>query len=477
MGDRNDSVPPALGGADAGGGIASSARRQRRRRTAPPRSARGVSEREREFIAAIGRFYGDAANADHKTRAGRYRDALGELVAKRPDDAEATLFYALALLGTAPPTDATRAQQKKAVELLTPLVAKMPNHPGVTHYIIHGLDYPELAAHGLDAARRYARIAPASPHALHMPSHVFVRLGLWPEAIASNLDSAASARARAAKYPVFAAYETLHALDYLAYAYLQSGQDDEARAVVEEAAALAGANDEPTFQAAYALAAIPARYALEREQWSEAAALPLATTKGGASDRFIADRYAYAPAIDLVSRRRSARRGAAISPRPKRPSWRSPSSSRSSPSRRRPVRTTGPATSSRSGSRSAGWLAHARGQDAEALDLLKKAAELEAKVGKHPVSPGSVLPARELLADLLLELGRSREALVEYESSLVSTPNRLRSLDGAARAAELAGEADRGKTLRNLVAALTASGTRHTAHAVKSPAPARTSGG
>jgi tetratricopeptide (TPR) repeat protein len=413
-----------------------------------------TTARERGYVEAIGRFYADATAADHRTRAVRYRDAMAALAASQPGDPEATIFHALAILGTASPKDATHAEQRRASELLVPLVAKLPNHPAVAHYMIHALDYPELAAQGLDAARRYARIAPDSPHALHMPSHVFVRLGLWPEAIASNRDSASSARARAAKYPVFAAYETLHALDYLAYAYLQIGQEDAARAVVEEATSLSGIHDEPTFQAAYALAAIPARFALERGRWSEAAALPVAVSKGGASDRFVGERYAYAPAMTWYAKALGAAREGDVAAaetalenlaRAQRQLAASPPPG--------PYDWAGYVESQRLAA--AGWLAHARERDVEAIELLRRAADLEEKVGKHPVTPGSVLPARELLGDLYNEIGRPREALVEYELALVSTPNRLRSLVGAARAAESAGEAGRGKTLRNLVAALT----------------------
>ena len=196
------------------------------------------SEREKAWIAAIGTFYADSEHADHATRAGRYRDALAAIAARDPDDHEARIFEALLLLGTAPLRDTTYAQQKKAVEILTPLVAEHPEHPGIAHYLIHSLDYPSLANLALDAARRYARIAPSSAHALHMPSHIFVRLGLWPESIASNLDSAGSARAARSLYPETASFDQLHALDYLAYAYLQTGQDAEAKAVAARAAAL-----------------------------------------------------------------------------------------------------------------------------------------------------------------------------------------------------------------------------------------------
>jgi hypothetical protein len=431
---------------------------------APPAGANPPTERERGYVAAIGAFYADAPNADHKTRAGRYRDALGELAKKYPDDPEATMFYALVLIGTAPPSDATHAQQRKAVDLLIPLVEKLPNHPGVAHYMIHGLDFPDVAAQGLDAARRYARIAPSSPHALHMPSHVFVRLGLWPETIASNRDSAASARAMGGGYGAPGAKDELHALDYLVYAYLQSGQDDDAAAVVAQTAELAASSKEPAFQAAYALAAVPARYALERERWAEAAALPAAFTKDGAADGYIAKNYAYVPAITWFAHALGAARSGDV------PAAEAAAAALAA-EQQKLAKSPPPGSYDWAGYvesqrlAAAGWIARAKGKNDEAIALLSQATELEERVGKSPVTPGSLLPARELLADLYLELGRPREALAEYERSLVATPNRLRSLGGAARAAELAGEADRGKTLRNLIAALTASGTRHGAQA------------
>jgi hypothetical protein len=331
--------------------------------------------------------------------------------------------------------------------------------------MIHSLDYPELAAQGLDAARRYARIAPGSPHALHMPSHVFIRLGLWPESIASNRDSADAALALADKYPAASAFDALHALDYLVYAYLQGSQDAEARAALAEVAELATLGmKQPTFAAAYSLAAAPARYALEREAWSEAAALPLSMTKSGAIDPFIEERYAYTSAITYFARAIGAAKtgdvaaaGAAISElatRQQRLAKSPPPGVYDWASHVEAQRMTATA-----------FLERAKGNDEKALELLTASAALEERVGKNPVTPGSVLPARELLADLYLELGRPREALVQYESSLVQAPNRLRSLQGAARAAEKAGESERARTLRNLVSAITASGEPRTTHA------------
>jgi len=406
------------------------------------------SEREREWIAAIGAFYADFEHADHATRAGRYRDALAALAAKYPDDHEARIFEALLLLGTAPPRDPTHAQQKKAVEILTPFVAEHPEHPGVAHYLIHSLDYPDLANLALDAARRYARIAPASAHALHMPSHIFVRLGLWPETIASNLDSAASAERSRGLYADTAAFDELHALDYLEYAYLQTGQDAEAKAVLARAAALWDPKAAPQFAAYYALAAIPVRYALERGDWKAAAALPDPLPPEAMG------RIAYVEAIPAYGRAIGAARSGdparaaaeiahlaqlqaklAAAPPPGPYDW------------------AGHVEATRLAA--AGVLAQAQGDREEAIRRLTAAADLDAKVGKHPVTPGTVLPPRELLADLLLEAGKPVEALAAYEAELVQTPNRLRALAGAARAAERAGQSDRARTLETLVASLT----------------------
>jgi len=308
----------------------------------------------------------------------------------------------------------------------------------------------------LDAARRYARIAPSSAHALHMPSHIFIRLGLWPESIASNRDSAASARAKTARYPEAAAFDALHALDYLAYAHLQEGDVEAARAALSEAADLAGVGREPTFAAAYALAAIPARLALEREAWREAASLPLSLTKSAAVDPVIEQRYAYVTAITWFARALGAARSgdsaaaetaiAEVAVRQKRLAASPPPG---------PYDWAGHVEAQRL--TASAWLARSRGNNDEALLRMKEAAELEAKVGKHPVTPGSVLPARELLGDLYLELERPREALAAYEEALLETPNRLRSLRGAAKSAGLAGDAQRERTFRNLIDAISVS--------------------
>ena len=220
------------------------------------------TERERGYIAAISAFYRDADRLDHRARAQAYSDAMMQLSEQLTDDHEARIFYALSLLGTAPPDDASFANQKQAAAILNGLLPLEPKHPGIAHYMIHSFDYPQLAADALPAAHAYSKIAPDSPHALHMPSHIFTRLGLWQDSIASNLASAdAGRRLVAQRHPGAASMDTLHALDYLEYAYLQIGDEAAAQRVIAEAAA-AKTLDDPAFQAGYALTAIPARFAL-----------------------------------------------------------------------------------------------------------------------------------------------------------------------------------------------------------------------
>jgi len=231
------------------------------------------TQRERDYIAAIEVFYKDSNKVPHRERALAWRNAMRQLSARYPEDREAAIFFALALIATAPPADKTYASQKHAAEILNRILPEQPNHPGIAHYLIHSYDSPQLAIFALPAARDYAKIAPASPHALHMPSHIFTRLGLWQESIESNLASAAAAKKYVAKtMPGAISQDQLHAMDYLAYAYLQTCQDEKAKRVSDEAAPVSRV-DQQVFQAAYAFAAIPARYALERKRWSAAAAL------------------------------------------------------------------------------------------------------------------------------------------------------------------------------------------------------------
>ena len=255
-----------------------------------------ATPREKDYIAAIETYYRDADKLDHRTRAAAYENAMEQLYRRYPEDREAAVFYALALNATAAPTDKTYANQLKAGAILDKVFAEQPDHPGVAHYIIHSYDYPPLAGRGLVAARGYAKPAPSVPHAQHMPSHFFTRLGLWQESIDSNRASAAAGKAYYAKLGKDTVWDqTLHALDYVVYAYLQTGQDKQARAVLEELGAMQKSEPE-SFVAAYAYAAIPTRLALEQHRWSEAAALT------PASKTFPWDRFAWAEAITSFGR-------------------------------------------------------------------------------------------------------------------------------------------------------------------------------
>src|SRR5436309_8245421 len=226
----------------------------------------GGSDREREFIEALSFIYANADSLPYDDRANRYAAAMGKLAERNPDAAECQIFYALALLATAPPTDSGHANQKKAAALLEPLFQKYPQHPGVPHYLIHACDNSEMATRGLEAARRYSQIATSAPHALHMPSHIYTRLGMWDESIASNLAAQKAARAQSDKG------EELHAMDYLVYAYLQLGRDADAARVLDELRAIPRL-DGSDFKIGYAASAMPARYAIERRQWREATQL------------------------------------------------------------------------------------------------------------------------------------------------------------------------------------------------------------
>lgn len=397
------------------------------------------SERERGYIEAINAFYRDAATRDHRARAQAYETAMEKLVAAHPDDDEAAIFHALALLGTAPPPDATYRQQKRAAEILNRLLPEHGDHPGILHYTIHAFDYPELASLALPAARSYAKVAASSPHALHMPSHIFTRLGLWEESIASNLDSAAAAKRQVARtHPGATSFDDLHALDYLEYAYLQTGDDKKARQVMEETAR-ASRFDDQNIAAAYAVAAVPARYALERRDWRAAAGLALPAVE------LPWERFPHVRAIVHFTNALGTARLGDVD-RAKKGGLAGLEAVHTELVEQPPAELydwAGQVEAMRLAA--AGWIAFAEGRKDEAVKLLTAAAEREEKVGKHPVTPGSVLPARELLGDLLVELGRPVEALAAYEASLAGAPKRLNGLAGAARAAELAGDKARAR--------------------------------
>jgi tetratricopeptide (TPR) repeat protein len=390
--------------------------------------------REQAYIAAMETFYKDYENLDHRSRTFAYSDAMKWVHQLNPSDHEAGVFYALTLIatGTMSP-DKSYARQKEAAQILNRILAREPQHPGVAHYLIHSYDYPALAELALPAARGYAKIAPASAHAQHMPSHIFIRLGLWQEAIGSNQDAEAAAKSFAVRNHMSGAWdEQLHAMDYLAYAFLQRAQDKHAAEILDELTRLRKV-EPPTFKVAYAYTAIPARYALERRQWSEAAKL---TLPAGELGELLLNRFPWAKghlhfarAIgaarsgDTIAARREVDELAAI--------------------RQKLVEVKGDYDWAKQVDIqrliASAWVDYAEGKHDEALKLARSAADLDDATEKHPVTPGSILPAREQLGELLLELKQPAAALQEFETSFHSTPNRFNGLYGAARAARLAG--------------------------------------
>lgn len=396
-------------------------------------AANAKTERERDYIAAVEAYYRDADKLDHRARALAFEAGMERVYRKNPNDREAGIFYALAILGTASPADKTYASQKKAAEILNRLLPDMPEHPGIAHYLIHSFDYPSLAGLALPAARSYARIASDAPHALHMPSHIFTRLGLWEDSIQSNLASAAAAQKYVAKAaPGATAFDDMHAEDYLEYAYLQLGRDSEAGSVVERVGRV-DRLDVPNFAAAYALAAVPTRYAIERQKWAEAAKLEARPAS------FPWQKFRNAEAILCFGRALGAARSGDLA------------AAREALGRLEAIEKeldqkgdkywSGQVAIQRL--EAASWIARAEGKSEDALRLARSAAELEASTEKHPVTPGSIVPARELLGDLLLELKQPAAALQEYEASLATSPNRLHGLAGATRAASGSGDRDK----------------------------------
>jgi tetratricopeptide (TPR) repeat protein len=386
------------------------------------------TQRERDYIGAIEVFYKDSDKVPHRQRALSWRNAMQRLSARYPEDHEAAIFYALALIATAPPAGKTYADQKQAAAILNRILPEQPDHPGIAHYLIHSYDSPQLAILALPAARAYAKIAPASPHALHMPSHIFTRLGLWDESIQSNLASAAAAKIQMAKtLPAATSQDQLHAMDYLAYAYLQTCQDEKAKRIVDEAESVSKI-DQQVFQAAYAFAAIPARYALERRRWSAAAALQARPAW------FPWMHFRHAEAITHFARALgSARTGNIAQARAEieviteiEQAIRQSQEDYDWAAQVEVQRLTAVA-----------WLKHAEGNEESALRPMRAAADLEDSMQKHPVTPGPVLPARELLGELLMELDQPARALPEFEEVLRTSPNRFNAIYGAGRAAEL----------------------------------------
>ena len=373
-----------------------------------------ATERERGFIQAAGLVFQDAANVPYSTRDQNYERAMAELASKSKDDVEAQVFYALALLSNASPTDKTHSRQKEAAELLEPLYRAYPQHPGIPHYLIHAYDNAELASRGLPAAKVYSLIAPSAPHALHMPSHIFTRLGLWDDSIASNL----AARDAARKAGDIG--EELHIMDYLVYAYLQTGRDADAEQVIEQLKAMPKSNSSD-FKAGYAATAMPIRYAVERRQWADAAAIvppvsapphviAMAIWARGLGQARSGHPAEAAVAVGDMQRIEDQLRSAGNT------YW----ANQVKIMKREVV----------------AWSAQAQGKHDEAVVTMRKAADEEDAIEKLPVTPGPIVPAREQLGELLLEQGHPGMAYKEFEIALISSPGRRGALLGAAESAE-----------------------------------------
>jgi tetratricopeptide (TPR) repeat protein len=381
--------------------------------------------RERQFIEAAAAYYAGSAIPPVE-RAQAYEKAMAQTAQANPRDTEAQTFYALALLATAPPADRTHINQKRAAEILEPLYRDQPQHPGLAHYLIHAYDSAELASRGLAAARAYSKIAPSAPHALHMPSHIFTRMGYWDDSIASNQ------AARAAAHTEGDVGEELHAMDYLTYAYLQRGSNAEAARVIDDMRGMSGLVG-GEFKVGYAATAMPVRFAIEQRQWDKAASLqPMPQL----APHVVAIVY-WARAMG------QARRG-------------HPQEAQSDIAKLndcvRQLQSSGTAywlnqTEVLSEAAQA-WLLKAQGKSDEAVRRLRSAADKEDAVEKLPVTPGPIVPAREQLGDLLLELKRPQEALREFQAALQEAPGRRGALTGAIQAAELTGDAKTAARLR-----------------------------
>ena len=418
MGHRHELVPSDLGASPE------STLKRGQQEIEKAQKIGAKTERERDYIAALAVFYHDPASNNYLQRATAYSDAMAKLYQRYPTDLEAGAFYALSLLAAEPPNDTSLANRKKAVAVLNPIFLQEPDHPGLAHYIIHASDNPQMAPMALDAARRYAEIAPSSAHAVHMPSHIFARLGLWQEDIQANLKSVALTQQSGAMY--MHGHE-LHAMHFLLYAYLQTGQDEAARQVLEQAkqiiatAPTNGDNSGMLEYYGFAAAHFPALYDLETRHWTDAAALQPAANAPPYLQRITwwACTIASARMGDVEATRRNAQKfdTAEAATRKSKDAYvlDGPNSMRGEVH---------------------AWLAFAEKQNDEALRQMRQVADTQDQMGKAEVD----IPAREMLADMLLQLNRPQEALVEYEKSMKIDPNRFNELAGAARAAELAHE-------------------------------------
>ncbi|MGR8946707.1 MAG: tetratricopeptide repeat protein [Gammaproteobacteria bacterium] len=377
--------------------------------------------RERDYIDAVGLLYENYETTEDHPRAVAFEKAMEKLVERNPNDIEAAIFYAMALNGTADLTDKTYAQPLRAAKILESAFEAQPNHPGIAHYIIHSYDAPALAKHALPAAQQYASIAPAAPHALHMPSHTFTRLGHWQQSIETNLRSADAAMAAGSPG------EALHAIDYMTYAYLQTGQDKAAAIALPRAAKIFDQlppNDRYLVAGAYAAAAVPTRYALERGDWAAAIAVPNVQSPAPFVDAIVEFSHGIGAArsADIATASKAvANLKASEQKLEKNPYW---------AGRVEIQRTIVEA-----------WLENARGNHTAAVTAMNKALELENASEKSAISPGPLAPAGEQLGELLLELGQAEEALAAFQTAVEKEPGRFRGLYGAAVAAQQTGNA------------------------------------
>jgi len=391
------------------------------------------SQRENDLIAAIGAYYTDFESRDQRTRLQLYTKAMEEVANRYPNDDEIQIYYALALNVSASPLDKTYANQLKAASILEQIFTRQPQHPGVAHYLIHTYDYPPIAQRGLEAAKRYAKIAEAAPHAQHMPSHIFTRVGYWNESIASNAKAAELARAGKE------GDDQLHAMDYMVYALLQLGRDEEARKLIDEARTVTNFNAERN-TGPFALAASPARYAVERGDWQAAESLELRPSK-----------FAYVDAMTHFARALGALRLG--KPDQAKTDIAALAALRDQLREKKDAYWSGQVDVQWQAATA--WALYAEGKFDEAAKTMSTAADAEDKTEKGTVTPGPLVPARELYGFMLLERGKAHEALAAFEATLAKEPNRLRTLIGAAKAAELAYDIEKARDYYRMIVGLT----------------------
>lgn len=409
-----------------------------------------ATPRETAYIDALKAFFSGTDTSTHMIRARAYEERMAGLYSENLDDPEAAVFYALALLATQDPHDKSYANQFKSAGLLNWVRASQPGHPGVMHYLIHSYDFPGLAHLALDVAKTYAQAAPDSAHAQHMPSHIFTRLGLWDLSLSSNHDSTRSAAEYTERAHLPGHYdEGLHSMDYLMYAMLQTARDSEAKELLLRLGSITKTDTE-NFKVAYTYAALPARYVLERREWEEASELQIIR------EDFAWDDFGWAKSIHFFARGIGAARSG------------HPEAARAALVTIKELQDALPGTTLPYWKEEVqvhvdsvtSWILFAEGQEAKALELAAAAADREDAVDKHPVTPGEILPARELYADMLLETGDYDGALVQYDIVLRSSPNRLNALIGAASAASSSGDLALAEQYKVVIRRQTQSGNR-----------------